>query len=513
MSGASANNEIIANPLADGRGSVQKLMWIAARAEFFRSTDDRLYARVPVGTRFEIYPLRSAAFRDWLIERYFEDRCVLPLERDLRRVLGAAEAFGRFDCDTPLPICIRVGRDEKGAGHGSPYYLDLGDPSGQAIQISRDGWSVVDRPGVRFRRPEGLMALPMPRRDGSVELLRPYVNLSETGLRLLIAWIAAALRPVGPFPILTLYGEQGSAKSTLAKVVRLLIDPQSAPLLAEPRSTLDLMVTAVNGWLLAYDNISVIPLWLSDSLCRLAVGGGFASRALFSTDERSLIYAQRPVILNGIEQFVRRGDLADRGVFLSLAPIKPSKRRTEDAFWAAFHEDYPRILGGVLDAVVGGLRELPSVRLPELPRMADFAAFGEAVGRGLAWPAGTFLSAYNRNRRNATLPALEDSPVGTILLELATGKMHRRTRSPTDLLAELAAFAGKRVAASPRWPKSTQMFTNELRRLAPQLRLHRLSVKFTRTRSARLITLSRTRGPAVSSSRLTESPSHLIPSD
>ena len=152
-------------------------------------------------------------------------------------------------------------------------------------------------------------------------------------------------------------------------------------MLAEPRSTRDLMVTAVNGWLLSYDNVSVLPGWLSDGLCRLASGGGFAARALFSDDERRVIHAQRPIVLNGIVEFVRKGDLADRAVFFYLPPIEPELRREETEFWREFRELQPRILGGLLDAVVGALRMLPSVRLARLPRMADFARFGEAVGR------------------------------------------------------------------------------------------------------------------------------------
>ena len=124
----------------------------------------------------------------------------------------------------------------------------------------------------------------MPSRDGSIELLRPYVNLADRDFRLLIVWMAAALRPVGPYPILALYGEQGSAKSTLARVVRLLIDPHAAPLLAEPRNTRELMAAAVNGWLLAYDNLGMIPDWLSDGLCLLATAGAFADQP--SLDQR-----------------------------------------------------------------------------------------------------------------------------------------------------------------------------------------------------------------------------------
>jgi hypothetical protein len=80
----------------------------------------------------------------------------------------------------------------------------------------------------------------------------------------------------------------------------------------------DEKVTAVNGWLLAYDNITSIPGWLSDSLCRLVFGAGFSRRALFSASERNVLYTQRPVILNGIEDYVRKSDLVDRTVFLEL---------------------------------------------------------------------------------------------------------------------------------------------------------------------------------------------------
>ena len=410
------NNEIVENT-EEGEGAVETLLRLASSARLYRSADGRLHARVPVGDRYEIYGLNSSGFRNWLTEGYFLDRGEPPSQWAIRRVVSLLEARAQFDGGTPS-VFIRVGRDQDADGNVSAYFLDLGDPSGRAIKIRADGWTVVDRPDVHFRRPAGLLPLPMPSHEGSIDLLRPYVNLGKRDFRLMIAWLTAALRPVGPYPILALHGEQGSAKSTLARILRLLIDPQSSPLLVQPKSTRDLMVTAVNGWLLAYDNISVIPDWLSDSLCQLVFGGGFAARALFSNDERSVIHAQRPVILNGIEDFVRRGDLTDRTVFLHLSPIAPTKRRAEDEFWSSFHADYPRILGGVLDAVVGGLRTLPSVSLPELPRMADYAKWGEAVGRGLGWPSETFLSTYNANRKDATLPALEDSAVGNALLRM-----------------------------------------------------------------------------------------------
>jgi hypothetical protein len=291
---------------------------------------------------------------------------------------------------------------------------------------------------------------------------------------------------VFPYPILVLNGEQSSGKSTLAKILRLLIDPQTCPLLALPSSTENLMATALNGWLLAYENITTIPGWLSDCVCQLAFGGGFASRTLFTNDERSDIFAQRPVILVGIDDFVLRGDLRDRSVFLHLTAIPDKERQSEGTFWLAFRADYPRILGGVLDAIVGGLRELPSVNLTELPRMADYAEWGEAISRGLGWGADTFVSTYKDNRKEATEVLLEDSPVATVMLALA--RIGGNWSGKTQALYE-AIVKAKGNALGPLWPKTISMFGTELRRIAPQLRLHGISIGFERRGRDRIVTL------------------------
>jgi hypothetical protein len=482
MIATSSMNDVVDNS-QDVEGPIQVLLRLAATARVYRSADGGLHARVAIGGRHEIYGIRSAGFRDWLIDGYFVERSEPPSSAAILRVVSLMEARARFDGGTP-PVCIRVagGGDQS----GSAYFLDLGDSSGAAVKICARGWEVVDRPEIHFKRPGGLLPLPVPSRGGSIELLRPYVNVDDDGFRLVIAWLTAALRPVGPYPILSLHGEQGSAKSTLARILRMLIDPQACALMAEPASTRDLMVTAINGWLLAYDNITTIPDWLSDSLCRVVFGGGFSGRALYSDDERNVIFAQRPVILNGIEDYVRKSDLIDRTVFLHLPSMSQNRRRAEDEFWGAFRAEHSLILGGVLDALVGGLRELPSVKLSRLPRMADFAKWGDAVNRGLGWDADAFISAFEGSRKEASETSLESSPVGSLLLELASTALEWES-SPTELLQMLTERAGKKVARSPGWPKSPQRLTNELRRIAPQLRMHGLSIIFSRTGQSRCV--------------------------
>jgi hypothetical protein len=356
---------------------VAQLRWLTANTVFFRPTDGRLYTTVSAGGSSETYALHSKAFRDWLINAYLREYTVMPSDWAVRRAIVALEAIARFESGTPSTF-IRSGRNSADNGNCSALYLDLAIAAGRAVRISAEGWAVVDNPPVHFRRPGAHLPLPAPQRGGSIEAHRGFVNLDDPEFRLLSVWMATALLSAGPHPILALSGEQGSAKSTLARLVRLLVDPQATPFLAQPRNIRELMVSAMNGWLLTFDNISVLLDWLSNGYCMLANAGALAAGASPGTEERRGIHDQRPVIRNGIGEFVRRGDLNDRSLCLNLLPINPGKRRCEDEFCASFHHEYPRILGGVLDAVVGGLRARPSIRMTERSRMAGFAKFAEA---------------------------------------------------------------------------------------------------------------------------------------
>src|ERR1700731_2296284 len=234
--------------------------------------------------------------------------------------------------------------------------------------------------------------LPLPVPGGSIEALRSFLNVqSDTDFVLVVAWALACLRNHGPYPVIVLSGEQGSAKSTFSAILRALLDPNTAPLRALPREDRDLFIAACNGHLLCFDNVSGLSAWISDTLCRLATGGGFAIRQLYTDQDEILFDATRPVILNGIEDIVARPDLADRAIFLTLEPIPEERRRPEAELWAAFEAERPGILGVLLDAVVEGLNRLPETRLEKPRRMADFALWATACETAL-WPAGTFWS-------------------------------------------------------------------------------------------------------------------------
>jgi len=354
------------------------------------------------------------------------------------------------------------------AEHDDAVYVDLADAAWQAVEIRGSDWRIVTEPPVKFRRKRGTLALPAPVKGGSLEELRDFVNVSgEDAWTLLVGWLVGAFSPQGAYAMLALHGEQGSAKSTTARVLRALIDPNTSDLRSEPREERDLMIAATNGWLLAFDNLSNISPRLSDALCRLSTGGGFAIRQLHTNDEEVLFDAQRPLLVTGIEELATRPDLLDRTIMLELPRIPPDRRRTERAFWEAFEAGRARMLGALLDAVASAVAHRREVEFERLPRLADLAVWVTAAEPALGWERGRFLSALDVNRTAANDVALEASPVGQALRELVEAAPFEGTAS--ELLGQLEERAGD--ASRPKdWPKNARSLSGHIARLRPNRR-------------------------------------------
>ena len=277
-----------------GRGPTHAdiLIGLAQTAELFHTPDGAGFADLDIKGHRETWPIRAKGFRRWLARRFFEETGGAPSSEALQSALNVIEAKAHFDAPE-RQVHIRVG------GLDGRLYLDLGDEAWRAVEIDATGWRVIDNPPVRFRRASGMKPMPIPVRGGSVATLRSFLNVqTDEDFVLVVAWSLAVLRNRGPYPVIVLSGEQGSAKSTFSAILRALLDPNTAPLRALPREDRDLFIAASNGHVLAFDNVSGLPAWISDTLCRLATGGGFAVRQLYSDQDEVLFDAARPVILN-----------------------------------------------------------------------------------------------------------------------------------------------------------------------------------------------------------------------
>jgi hypothetical protein len=445
---------------------------IARQASYCHDAEGRAYAVIPVDgkggqRRFETWPVRSAGFRSWLCHHYYLATRKAPPENAKQEALGVLEAQGKYDGDE-REVFVRVGRD------GANIVIDLADEPWRCVVVTSEGWTVQTVSPVLFRRPRGLLALPEPACGGKLDDLRPFLNVQEAHWPLIVGWLIASLFPGGPYPVCCLHGEQGSAKSTTARILRALIDPNKAPLRGTPRDERDLIISASNSWVLALDNLSTLTdrrsEWLSDALCRLSTGGGFSTRELYADAEEMIFDATRPVILTGIEDLAARPDLVDRALMFHLPEIDSRRRRTEATFWQRFQSEYPRILGAFLDVLAGALRHLPGVNLDNLPRMADFATRAVAACRALGWKDEDFLDAYRDNQEDAVSASLDHSILKQPLWACFKEKLSPWRVTWPELLAELTTKAGEKTTANQAWPKDTRRLAGMIKRMAPNMR-------------------------------------------
>ena len=471
----------------------QQLVELAATSELFHTSDRESFASFPVGNHREIWPLKSTACRNWLIHRFYQKTGKPPGSQALQDAISLLDAKAQFDSPE------RKAFTRVAAGSDNRIFIDLCNREWEAIEISCTGWRVVRDPPVRFRRPRSAEPLPIPTRNGSVSGLRRLINIGDdSNWILLLSWIIAALRPVGPYPILIIQGEQGSAKSTAAKFVRRLIDPAKAPLRTPPRDERDLLIAANNSWVVAFDNLSGVPNWLSDALCRLATGGGFAARELYTNTEETILELTRPVILNGIDYVAARPDLADRAVILQLPRISDRARCDEADLASRYDNELPGLLGALCTSLSAALAELPRVKMSHKPRMADFAIWATAAEQSLGFPAGAFIDVYRDNRDDVIQDTLDSDPVSNALTHFLDSRGDHPiswTGTAGQLLEQLTPLVNLETRASSTWPSSPRALATQLRRLTTCLRHANIDVTFRSRRAAagtRLLTVTRT---------------------
>lgn len=460
----------------DDASQADQLVELASDAHLFHTPgghDSDGFAAIECDDHREVWPINSRAFRRYLARKFHESEGKVPGGQALQDALNVIAGKAIYD-GPEHEVGVRI------AWVRGVIYLDLADAQWQVVEVTKDGWRVIsgrEAPAWFVRKP-GMLPLPEPVNGGSVEELRPLLNLpDERSWVLLVACMLVYLRARGPYPILIINGEQGSAKSTLCRLVLLLIDPRKAGLRRPPREERDLMIAASNSLVVGFDNLSSLLDWISDALCSLATGGGFSTRALYTDDDEKIFDAMRPVLLNGIDSVANRSDLLDRAVHLHLPTIPEEKRMPETNLWMAFEGVRARVLGALLDAVVVALRNEDTVKLPSYPRMADFAIWTTAAEEALGWSPGTFMAAYAGNRQEAHELAIESSPIGPPILSF----MHKRVAwegSAKELRENLEDHADEKTTKRRDWPKSPNAMRGWLHRIAQDLRAIGLAVEF-----------------------------------
>lgn len=293
-----------------------RLVELAEKSYVFLSAPDGETFAVPKVGPLVVRQTRGGvkSLRTELAREFFDSSGSAASQSALADALAVVE--GKAQQHDPTPLHLRV------AQHDGRLLLDLGDASGRAVEIGRDQWRVLDRPPVYFRRTATTGAMPEPVRGGSFDdCLWPALNVAERYRPLLLAVLVAELIEDMPHPVVLLTGEQGTGKTTATARLASIIDPSPVATRKTPRDVESWTTAAAGAWVIALDNLSDIPDWLSDSMCRASTGDGDVRRRLYSDGDLAVFAFRRCVIFNGID--------VGAGPFRPSRPAGPPRPRPD----------------------------------------------------------------------------------------------------------------------------------------------------------------------------------------
>jgi energy-coupling factor transporter ATP-binding protein EcfA2 len=455
----------------DKASAATKLVRLAEdRCEFMRS-DGLSYAKDQ--QTGEVLPLSAKAFEEYLSAAYLRDEGKVAPSGALADALTALRGIA---AETEADVHVRTCGDAV----DGVVYLDLGE--GRVTRVTRDGITTQAKGDVPVHlwAPSSAMSLPDPDLTGTLDDVGAALSLDGDALLVAAGWLLAALLPGGPYPVLAVYGPQGSGKSTRCRQLNRLIDPAGLLLRTQPKKSDDLIVAARAAHVLSFDNVSKISDELSDGLCRIATGGGIAKRTLYTDADVTVVNVKRPVVINAIVDVVKRSDLADRLMLLELDRV--AERRTERQVDARFIQHQAKALGALLKGVQAALRDWTTMELPTLPRMADACLWAEAGMQGLGAAPLSFYNAFTNAAEDASARIIEGDLVGSLVQTLAT--RHDGFRGTASVLLERMQQMAQGQKRS--LPSDATQLSIHLKRIDPALRhANGWGITFNRTRTRR----------------------------
>jgi hypothetical protein len=448
-----AARDVEADPTPPGAKTADKLVALAVdRFELGRTPKGETFAVEKTGANVAIR-LDGSAMKSTLASLYFDEHASVAGSAAIEDSLSVLK--GQAMKTAPRELAIRYGRN------GDEIVVDLGRVDGKAVVVNAAGWRVVDRSPILFERTELVGELPIPVEGGSVDELRGLLNIGDDDFDVLVGWIVAAMIPEIAHPILMLGGGQGTGKTTAATMIVGVLDASDAPTRTQPRDLENFCLSVAGSWATVFDNVSTIPEWQSDALCKTVTGDAFTKRKLYADRELSVVTFRRVIAITTIDAGALRGDLADRIVLVELDKIDKSRRRGESEIKASFEELRPRLFGAFCSLLSRVLAALPRVTLKELPRMADFAKVLDALDMDLGTER---LATYLGQGERLADDVVEGDSVGTAI----RGFMESRpgwSGTMKMLLADLTP-----AADPPRdFPKSPRKLASRVKRLAPAL--------------------------------------------
>lgn len=455
------------------------------------------YAAIPIDDHLEVFSINSKNFKNWCRMKIYEEEAEI-MDTQINDICSLLSAQAQFKEKEQIDLHLRTAsRIDNG---NLDWIYDLTNKKWEFVKITSEGWEIIKNE-VLFKRYNNQQHQVDPVKEYDPDIFDEFMKLvninanDEDSKLLLKCYIITLFIPDIQKPVLMLHGSQGSAKSSLQEMIKMLVDPSAVKTFSFPRDINELIQQLSHNHIVYYDNISIIRDHISDQLCRAVSGSGSSKRQLYTDDEDVIYSFKRCVGFNGINLGATKPDLLDRGLIIELERIDETKQLKPEDLWKKFEEIRPQLLGFILDVLVKVLEwknnvNRPQLVLDRLPRMAEFAEYGEMISRCMGNPGNLFIDAYRKNIQLQSREVIDSSTIAPAIIQLMTRRNDEDwIGSATLLLSDLKYDAEilNIDMKSKYWPKSANSLSRRLKEIKVNLRQVGIEIEFDHDGKQRII--------------------------
>lgn len=439
-----------------------KLFLEELNIETFQDERNDAYVRININGHHENWHCDSGRLKSWMSRSFYAKYKNVLRSDVIKSIVEVLKGKALFCEEKRHSLSSRLSYDK------NVLWYDLVNPTWSAVKINKDGWSIVKTPPILFKRFEHQKEQVIPVSGGDPHDILDFVNIQDQEQKILfMVFLISAFIPDFPHPMPFFYGPQGSAKSTVSKVIRQLIDPSHIEVSQFPKKQDELVQMFDHHTILFFDNISYISQEQSDMLCKVITGGAFSKRKLYSDNDDIIYSFKKTVGMNGISLVLTKPDILERSLLFPLERVSKSNRVQEEVLLKNFEDKLPMIFGSILDTISKAMFYKESIKLEQTPRMADFAIWGSAIAKALGYKEGVFMDAYWKNIDSQDMEILYEDTTAGAIMQFMENK-YEWSGTASELLEELERLLD--FSSRKSLPKSHSALSRKLNSLAVTLK-------------------------------------------
>lgn len=399
----------------------EKNQWLPKQGSFFRDQLGELFAEMQdVDGTNRIVALDSEDFQALLIRRYHSETGKPLKSNELVTLVRTVKAWAKI-----APIMTLHVRVAERSG-GFTFYYDLNN-EGAVVEIMPGRVYVIDNHGIAFRRfgATSSQVIPAPSDPYYAPLsgLFSLVNIINPLDQLLFkVYLISCFIPTIPHPLVALFGQQGAAKTTAARVIKRLVDPSGLEVTSFSGGHDELVRLFTHNHMIVFDNITKISQAQSDLLCTAVSGATQSLRKKYTNSEEVFFCFKCCIVLTGINRSVESPDLLDRTLQFDLERVSGARRRDERELWHEFEVKKPLFMGAIFETLAHAMELYGNVRVTDSHRLADFHKWGVAISMALNHSQEEFEEALARNKERIHHTVVDANPVLQAVITFMNGR-------------------------------------------------------------------------------------------